>query len=129
MAEPQAARARYLQQAARMIFLSAPTTSRQLLREGVELDHAASSHAAHRDIATLKSTHMEESQQPLDVPVERSEAVVTESTDPVLEKPTKSSSKKRAKARKGREGLQALLNKSMQSKSTPGLNLMDLMKK
>ncbi|OAL34741.1 hypothetical protein AYO20_05936 [Fonsecaea nubica] len=81
------------------------------------------------DIATLKSTHMEESQQSLDVPVERSGAVDSESTDPVLEKPIKSSSKKRAKARKGREGLQALLNKSMQSKSTPSLNLMDLMKK
>ncbi|EHY54055.1 hypothetical protein HRR83_004703 [Exophiala dermatitidis] len=44
------------------------------------------------------------------------------------EKTTKTSSKKRAKARKDREGLQALLNKSAQNKTGPSLNLMDLMR-
>ncbi|KAL2416669.1 hypothetical protein ABEF95_015052 [Exophiala dermatitidis] len=45
------------------------------------------------------------------------------------EKTTKTSSKKRAKARKDREGLQALLNKSAQNKTGPSLNLMDLMRR
>ena len=48
---------------------------------------------------------------------------------PVVEKSSKVSSKKRAKARKDREGLQALLNKSTQNKPSPSLNLMDLMKR
>ncbi|KIW98322.1 uncharacterized protein Z519_01906 [Cladophialophora bantiana CBS 173.52] len=54
---------------------------------------------------------------------------ITESAGSALEKSTKSSSKKRAKARKDREGLQALLNRSMQTKGVPSLSLMDLMKK
>jgi hypothetical protein len=41
----------------------------------------------------------------------------------------KLSSKKRARARKDREGLQALLNKSAQNKAGPSLGLMDLMKR
>jgi hypothetical protein len=49
--------------------------------------------------------------------------------EPVAEKSSKLSSKKRARARKDREGLQALLNKSAQTKSAPSLNLMDLMKR
>jgi hypothetical protein len=40
----------------------------------------------------------------------------------------KISSKKRAKARKDRQGLQALLNKSAQIKSGPGLGLLDFMR-
>jgi hypothetical protein len=51
------------------------------------------------------------------------------SADTVVEGTNKSSSKKRAKARKDREGLQALLKKSVQTKTLPSLNLMDLMKK
>lgn len=46
-----------------------------------------------------------------------------------VEKSSKVSSKKRAKARKDCEGLQALLNKSTQNKPSPSLNLMDLMKR
>ncbi|KAK5059889.1 hypothetical protein LTR84_009772 [Exophiala bonariae] len=50
--------------------------------------------------------------------------------EPVPEKPTKTlSSKQRAKARKDREGLQSLLNRSSQNKTTQGLSLMDLMRK
>ncbi|KIW13693.1 hypothetical protein PV08_08884 [Exophiala spinifera] len=49
--------------------------------------------------------------------------------EPVVEQPAKSSSKKRAKARKDHEGLQALLNKSAQNKPAPSLSLMDLMKR
>ena len=41
----------------------------------------------------------------------------------------KSSSKKRAKVRKDREGLQAMLSRTTQSKPAANLNLMDLMKK
>ncbi|KIW63845.1 hypothetical protein PV04_08817 [Phialophora macrospora] len=51
------------------------------------------------------------------------------SADTPLENTNKSTSKKRAKARKDREGLQALLKKSVQTKTSPGLSLMDLMKK
>ncbi|EXJ94113.1 hypothetical protein A1O1_02506 [Capronia coronata CBS 617.96] len=51
------------------------------------------------------------------------------STDNSADKSTKLSSKKRAKARKDRQGLQALLNKSAQNRSRPTLNLMDLMKR
>lgn len=45
------------------------------------------------------------------------------------DKSTKVSSKKRAKARKDRQGLQALLDKSTQNKPRGGLNLMDFMKR
>ncbi|KIY01156.1 uncharacterized protein Z520_02708 [Fonsecaea multimorphosa CBS 102226] len=82
-----------------------------------------------QNVATMDSSHIRGNQQPRAVPTARSEEVATEPADPLLEKPVKSSSKKRAKARKDREGLQALLNRSMQAKSTPSLNLMDLMKK
>lgn len=48
----------------------------------------------------------------------------------VPEKSTKAmSSKRRAKARRDREGLQNLLNRSSQNRTAPTLNLMDLMKK
>lgn len=53
----------------------------------------------------------------------------TSGTELLLEQSTKSSSKKRAKARKDREGLQALLSKSSQNKSSPSLSLMDLMRR
>lgn len=50
--------------------------------------------------------------------------------EPVAGKSTKTmSSKQRAKARRDREGLQSLLNRSSQNKATPGLSLMDLMRK
>lgn len=46
------------------------------------------------------------------------------------EKSTKTmSSKQRAKARRDREGLQSLMNRSSQNRSTPALNLLDLMRK
>jgi RNase P subunit RPR2 len=41
--------------------------------------------------------------------------------------PTKTSSKKRAKARKEKAGLQSMLAKSREARSSPQLNLMDLM--
>ncbi|OAP57262.1 hypothetical protein AYL99_08000 [Fonsecaea erecta] len=181
MNEAQAARVGYLQRSARVIFLSAPSTSRQLLRESVELGHRRPSHGgrgaedtcmtcgnlmlpewtvstkitdrkAHapkkksrqkvrsrrcslcsrviKDIATMDSSHAREAQQLVTVPTKHGEEVVaTAPADPVLAKPVKLSSKKRARARKDREGLQALLNKSMQAKSTLSLDLMDLMKK
>jgi hypothetical protein len=47
----------------------------------------------------------------------------------VTEKPTKHSSKQRAKVRKDRAGLQSLLNQSAQHKVLPSLGFMDLMKK
>lgn len=47
----------------------------------------------------------------------------------VVEQPAKTSSKRRAKARKDREGLQALLSKSAQNKPAPSLSFMDLMKR
>ncbi|KIV86899.1 hypothetical protein PV11_02480 [Exophiala sideris] len=55
------------------------------------------------------------------------EAVLHEA--PVTEQPNKVTSKRRAKARKDREGLQALLSKSTQSKPSRSLSLMDLMKR
>lgn len=48
---------------------------------------------------------------------------------PTTDRASKSCSKKRAKTRKDREGLQALLKKTEQTNITPNLNLMDLMKK
>ena len=50
-------------------------------------------------------------------------------TKPASEKSNRTSSKKRAKARKDRQGLQALLDRSLQNKSSPRLDLMDLMQK
>ena len=47
----------------------------------------------------------------------------------VAEQPSKVTSKRRAKARKDREGLQALLSKSTQSKPSRSLSLLDLMKR
>lgn len=43
--------------------------------------------------------------------------------------PSKLTSKQRAKARKDREGLQALLGRTSQTAPTPRLNLMDMMKR
>lgn len=51
------------------------------------------------------------------------------SSDATLERTNKPSSKKRAKARKDREGLQALFNNSAQTRAAPSLNLTDLMRK
>ncbi|EXJ74815.1 uncharacterized protein A1O5_01511 [Cladophialophora psammophila CBS 110553] len=186
MNEPQAVRVRFLQDSARMLCLSAPSTSRQLLHESVELVHGGSSHGDRRPgdtcttcgslllpgwtastkitdtktktskkghpqkrkprrkvqsqrcslcyrvtraVITMGSSHRAKKEQlNSTVSGERPEEI-TESAGSALGKATKSSSKKRAKARKDREGLQALLNRSMQTQGVPNLSLMDLMKK
>ncbi len=51
------------------------------------------------------------------------------SLDATMERTNKTTSKKRAKARKDREGLQTLLNNSVQTRAAPSLNLMDLMRR
>jgi hypothetical protein len=77
-------------------------------------------------IAIGSSLRKEKKKQPAEA-AQPSENMM--SADTVVEGTNKSSSKKRAKARKDREGLQALLKKSVQTKTLPSLNLMDLMKK
>ena len=64
-------------------------------------------------------------------PIPASEKPVEETTpsDAILDRTTKTSSKKRAKARKDREGLQNLLDQSVHTRATPGLSLVDLMKR
>lgn len=56
--------------------------------------------------------------------------VVQSGPELLPEKSTKTmSSKQRAKARRDREGLQSLMNRSSQNRATPTLNLLDLMRK
>jgi hypothetical protein len=57
------------------------------------------------------------------------EEITSLDAGPETETTSKQSSKKRAKGRKDREGLRALLNKSVQSRTAPSLNLTDLMKR
>jgi PP-loop superfamily ATP-utilizing enzyme len=79
-----------------------------------------------KDASAIGSSLRKEKKQPAEA-AQPSEDMM--SADTVVEGTNKSSSKKRAKARKDREGLQALLKKSVQTKTLPSLNLMDLMKK
>jgi hypothetical protein len=60
----------------------------------------------------------------------KAQSVAPPAPESVPEKSTKTlSSKQRAKARRDREGLQSLLNRSSQNRTASTLNLMDLMKK
>jgi hypothetical protein len=84
-------------------------------------------HRVTKDTVTVDLSHKKDARPSDKAPQERPEEVV--SSDPNIEKQNKPSGKKRAKARKDREGLQALLNNSVQTRSAPGLSLMDLMKR
>lgn len=182
MADAQSLRTRFLQSSAQTMFLSSPSTSRQLSFESAELGHSQSSRLWHGSLGactacgnlllpgwtastdivsskvktrrerppkreeirkkilswrclfchriTKETVAIDSSSRKRDVPLFVTQERQEEGPGSVLapEKPTKSSSKKRAKVRKDREGLQALLDKRTQNKLAPSLNLMDLMK-
>ncbi|KIW99928.1 uncharacterized protein Z518_10856 [Rhinocladiella mackenziei CBS 650.93] len=183
MTEAQDVRRRFLQNAARTVFLSSPSTSRHLLTQSVEVTISRtlnsrtiprkaceacgnlllSGWTASSRFTTRRAKHNAKVIPPAGLRKENlhhrcsvCHRVTKEAVDPefnprnkkiptatvpnkqreeapcsnaIPEKSNKSNSKKRAKARKDCEGLQALLDKSKRSKSTPSLNLMDLMKK
>ncbi len=202
--EAQNARTNFLENAARTLFLSGPSTSRHLLSQSVELTHVTPT--PHRgntpkdactacgnlllpgwttktEVTTIKSKKYHQGRerqrrttdqregkvdtqqlvvsrqcsfchritrkvadkhlQPKNKerqPVRTAEAPApggkttmdnqgSATAEKAADTAAKLSSKKRARARKDREGLQALLNKSAQNKAAPSLGLMDLMKK
>ncbi|EXJ55355.1 hypothetical protein A1O7_08282 [Cladophialophora yegresii CBS 114405] len=82
-----------------------------------------------KNVIAIASSPRKDKKQPAAAAPAQSSLENIMRAEPVLESNTKSTSKKRAKARKDREGLQALLHKSAQTKTPPSLNLLDLMKK
>ena len=178
-------RLKFLQDSARVVFLAAPSTSRQLLRESKELRNTTSPPVPDRpsdvcaacgnillpgrgmlsSILTSRTKPGKKNQggkpemrrkvlfkrcsvclratktaRTVEAPSAKELQHCTKSTDSCVKlatfattescsrSPAKSSSKKRAKARKDRDGLQALLRNTMQSKAAPTLTLSDLMK-
>lgn len=181
---PQDARARFLQDSARMLFLSSASTSRLLSFQSLELAHMRNSSEQKNGVnactacggllipgwtTKIKIVTSKVQRKRAALPNEGDirtklvsrqcsfcKRVTRETTDQQwkprgrqnkssaappppaeetvheeigAEKASKVSSKKRAKARKEREGLQALLNKSAQSKGSPGLSLLDMMQR
>ncbi|OCT44560.1 hypothetical protein CLCR_06346 [Cladophialophora carrionii] len=82
-----------------------------------------------KDVISIASSPQKEKKQPAAAAAAQSSSENVMSADTSLESTSKSTSKKRAKARKDREGLQALLHRSAQTKNPPSLNLLDLLKK
>jgi hypothetical protein len=97
-------------------------TRRKTISKQCQVCHRTSRQTKILQLDTRKrqSRPTEASRKPIEEPIQ---------DQPAVEKSSKVSNKKRAKSRKDREGLQALLNKSTQNKASPGLNLMDLMKR
>lgn len=174
----------FLQDSARMLFLSSPSTSRHLSAQRIELvqsetpqrqlrvrdvctacgtllvsawttetksvttrirlpqnGNAKPKKVRHRtttsrcsacnrvtkDVVEVPPIPRQRQTKPVVVDEMKEEAIPHE--EPVTEQSSKVTSKKRAKARKDRQGLQALLSKSSQNKPSRSLNLTDLMKR
>lgn len=101
--------------------------NRKSLRSKVLSQRCSTCYRVTKTTALLVPNTRTTKEKPSEVSDERREEAPT--PVPNTNKEIKSSSKKRAKTRKDREGLQALLKKSEKASLTPTLNLIDLMKK
>ncbi|KAI1614890.1 hypothetical protein EDD37DRAFT_630495 [Exophiala viscosa] len=97
------------------------------LRNRVVSSRCSTCNRITKDVVKVQLTSRKSLTKPFALQAKQEEAVPHEEL--VAEQPSKVTSKRRAKARKDREGLQALLSKSAQNKPSRGLNLMDLMKR
>ncbi|EXJ92369.1 hypothetical protein A1O3_00919 [Capronia epimyces CBS 606.96] len=106
------------------------TTAQKKIRRKILSRKCSSCHRVSRQTAEIKKDVRSLTRQP-QISSRLNEKPVRDElpADAAQEKSTKLSSKKRARARKDREGLQSLLDRSAQNKSSLGLSLMDFMRR
>ena len=100
---------------------------RLIQRQKIRSQQCSICHRITKEIILIESSHTRDA-TPAAAPLQQQSEESTRAPA-MLDKAARSSGKKRAKVRKDREGLQALLNKSVQMKSPPSLSLMDLIQR
>lgn len=109
------------------------TSQKTLVRSTLVSNLCLVCHRTTREVAVFKTDIRKSQSKPRKAPAIASTASIEKTLplpdESMVEQPVKTNSKKRAKARKDRDGLQALLSKSAKNKPAPSLSFMDLMKR